>query len=69
MKKIIYTLIIALALPLLSSCDSMLEEKNYGNPTIEEMMGNSENVALLVGQIYADLKWVHDHWGYWGVSS
>lgn len=69
MKKIIYALIIALALPLLSSCDSMLEEKNYGNPTIEEMMSNSENVALLVGQIYADLKWVHDHWGYWGVSS
>ena len=32
-------------------------------------MSNPENVGLLVGQIYADLKWVHDHWGYWGVTT
>ena len=69
MKKILYILTIALVLPLFSSCDGMLEEKNYGNPTVEEMMSNPDNVGLLVGQIYADLKWVHDHWGYWGVSS
>ena len=60
---------IAFVLPLFSSCDAMLEEKNYGNPTVEDMMSNPENVGLLVGQIYADLKWVHDHWGYWGVTT
>ena len=69
MKKILYILTIALALPAISSCDDLLEEKNYGNPTVEEMMSNPDNVGLLVGQIYADLKWVHDHWGYWGVTT
>ena len=69
MKKILYILTIAILLPFASSCEGMLEEKNYGNPTVDEMMSNPDNVGLLVGQIYADLKWVHDHWGYWGVSS
>lgn len=69
MKKIFYIITIALALPLFSSCAGMLDEENFGNPTVETMMGNEENVILLVGQAYADLKWVHDHWGYWGVSS
>ena len=69
MKKILYIIAIALALPVFNSCDAMLEEENFGNPTIESMMGKEENVILLVGQAYADLKWVHDHWGYWGVSS
>ena len=32
-------------------------------------MTNPENIALTVGQVYADLKWIHDHWGYWGVNS
>ena len=50
------------------SCDGLLEEKNYGNPTIEDMM-TPENVILTIGQAYADVKWVHDHWGYWGVAS
>lgn len=69
MKKIIYILTLALVLPLFSSCAGLLEEENFGNPTTESMMTNEENVILLVGQAYADLKWVHDHWGYWGVSS
>ena len=69
MKKILYFLTIAFALPLFASCADLLEEENFGNPTIESMMANEENVVLLVGQAYADLKWVHDHWGYWGVSS
>ena len=69
MKKILYIIAIALVLPFFNSCAGMLEEDNYGNPTIESMMGKEENVILLVGQAYADLKWVHDHWGYWGVSS
>lgn len=58
-----------LSVPMFSSCEDMLEEKNYGNPTMEDMMSNEENVVLLVGQAYADIKWVHDHWGYWGVAS
>lgn len=52
-----------------TSCDKMLEEVNYGNPTIEEMMTNEENIIMYVGQIYADLKYTHDHWGYWGLST
>lgn len=69
MKKILYILTFALVLPLFNSCAGLLEEENFGNPTTESMMTNEENVILLVGQAYADLKWVHDHWGYWGVSS
>ncbi len=69
MKKLIYIFVVAALLPLFSSCEGMLDEVNYGNPTTEEMMSNPENVVLLVGQAYADLKWVHDHWGYWGVAS
>ncbi len=69
MKKLIYIFIVAALLPMFSSCEGMLDEVNYGNPTTEEMMANPENVVLLVGQAYADLKWVHDHWGYWGVAS
>ena len=53
----------------ISSCKGMLDEENFGNPTIADMMSNEENVVLLVGQAYAEVKWVHDHWGYWGVSS
>lgn len=69
MKKYIYVFLTVVGLGTLTSCADMLEEKNYGNPTIEEMMTNPENVALMVGQVYADLKWIHDHWGYWGVNS
>lgn len=52
-----------------SACHDMLNEDNFGNPTVEDMMSNEDNVILLVGQAYAEIKWVHDHWGYWGVSS
>lgn len=54
---------------MLTSCNDMLDEENFGNPTVEAMMANEENVILLVGQAYAEVKWIHDHWGYWGVSS
>ena len=68
MKKIVITIIAAvLATSLFSSCDRMLEEVNYGNPTTADLMTNESNVALLVGQCYAEVKWLHDHWGYWGV--
>ena len=68
MKKILITVLTAVvASMLLSSCDRMLEEVNYGNPTTADLMTNESNVALLVGQCYAEVKWLHDHWGYWGV--
>lgn len=69
MKNIIYILFIIVALGTFSSCDSWLEEQNYGNPTVQDMVQNEANIALLVGQAYADIKWIHDHWGYWGVNS
>lgn len=70
MKKIaLYILTPFLILPMLNSCEGMLEEVNYGNPTVEDMLASEENTVLMVGQAYADLKWVHDHWGYWGVAS
>ena len=68
MKKFFIVALAAVAL-LSTSCEGFLQEENFGNPTIEDMMSNEENVVLLVGQAYAEVKWVHDHWGYWGVSS
>ena len=56
----------------MSSCsnfDGLLDEENYGNPTVDEMVQDEQNVILLVGQCYADLKWIHDHWGYWGLTT
>lgn len=68
MKKIsIYPILAASLLLALSSCDGMLDEVNYGNPTTEDMVSNEENVTMLVGQIYANVKYTHDHWGYWGL--
>ena len=70
MKKIFVALSAGLImLGSLTSCEDLLQEQNYGNPTVEDMMSNEANVILLVGQAYAEVKWVHDHWGYWGVSS
>ena len=68
MKKFFILALAAVAL-FSTSCEGFLEEENFGNPTIDEMMSNEENIVLLVGQAYAEVKWVHDHWGYWGVSS
>ena len=68
MKKISIILAsITVTVSLFTSCDKMLEEVNYGNPTTADLMTDETNVALLVGQCYADVKWLHDHWGYWGV--
>lgn len=68
MKKFFIVALAAVAL-LSTSCEGFLQEENFGNPTIEDMMSNEENVVLLVGQAYAEVKWVHDHWGYWGVNT
>ena len=72
MKKILYSLTAAALMCSLSACnalDSLLEEVNYGNPTIEDMVSNEANVVMQVGQIYANVKYTHDHWGYWGLMT
>lgn len=68
MKKIFLYALTAVAI-LSTSCEGMLEEEVYGKPTAEEMLANEENVAKVVGQAYADVKWLHDHWGYWGINT
>ena len=68
MKKFLFAIISVIITTSAVSCSDLLEEQNYGNPTTEDMM-NPENVILMVGQAYADIKWVHDHWGYWGVAA
>lgn len=68
MKKIFLYALTTVAI-LSTSCEGMLKEEVYGKPTAEEMLTNEENVAKVVGQAYADVKWLHDHWGYWGINT
>ena len=70
MKRLFYILaVLATASSITTSCADLLEEVNYGNPTVEDMMTNEQNVVLMVGKIYSDLKFTHDHWGYWGLTT
>ena len=69
MKKIFLTFVSLVALVSMTSCSDLLDEQNYGNPTVDDMVQDEQNVVLLVGQCYADLKWIHDHWGYWGLMT
>lgn len=68
MKKILNCLLLASAF-LATSCEGMLDEEVFGKPTSEEMLSNAENVAKVVGQAYAEVAWLHDHWGYWGITT
>ena len=56
-------------MPMLFASCNLLEEENFGKPTTDAMLQNEENVVSLVGQAYADLRFMHDHWGYWGVNT
>ena len=69
MKKILGIIALSSIALGVISCKGMLDETNYGNPTVEDMMTNPENVVMTVGQVYADLKFTHDHWGYWGLQT
>lgn len=69
MKKIFIISVIALAALSFSGCKDMLEEEVYGQPTADEMLSDPDNVAKVVGQAYAEVKWLHDHWGYWGITT
>jgi len=66
----IFSYLFCISLTLgLSSCRDMLNEEVYGRPTAEEMLASEENVAKVVGQAYSEMKWLHDHWGYWGINT
>lgn len=70
MKKLFIYLVAGASLcSSLTSCEDMLREDAYGKPTSEELLSNEENMIMLVGQAYADIKWLHDHWGYWGLNT
>lgn len=69
MKKIFYIAVCFSALVSLTACEDMLKEEAYGKPTSEEMLSSEENIAKLVGQTYAEVTWLHDHWGYWGINT
>lgn len=68
MKNIFVYIFAALTL-FATSCSGMLDEQVYGKPTSEEMLSNPDNVALVVGQAYSEVAWLHDHWGYWGINT
>lgn len=68
MKKFMILTVAAMAL-FCTSCKDMLEEETYGKPTSEEMLANADNVAKVVGQAYSEVRWLHDHWGYWGINT
>ena len=67
MKKSLILVLTAVAL-MATGCH-MLDEEVFGEPTAEEMLSNEENVAKVVGQAYSEVKWLHDHWGYWGINT
>lgn len=67
MKK--YIIVLTLFSLVASSCKGLLDEQVYGKPTAEEMLSEPENVAKVVGQAYAEITWLHDHWGYWGINT
>ena len=67
MKKI---LIICFAIAItLTSCETWLKENYFGDASPEDILNNEANLILLVGQSYADIRWLHDHWGYWGINT
>ena len=71
MKKIIFSIVLfAVAFStVMTSCQKQLEEVAYGQLTTEEFLKDPSNFDLVVGQTYADIKWLHDHWTYWGLCT
>lgn len=68
MKKILLYTFIGIVISL-GGCKNMLDENVYGLSTSEEMLQNPDNVVALMGQAYADLMWVPDHWGCYGLNT
>lgn len=68
-KQVIWFLTMVLLAGGATSCSDMLEEETYGASTTDEFLNDPENFEMLVGQTYANIKWLHDHWTYWGLST
>lgn len=67
MKNKLYIFILSCIVVLsFASCKDMLEENSYGKPTAGEILSDPENVYSVVGQVYAELKWMQDHWNLFG---
>ena len=61
MKKSL--ILVLTAVVLMTTGCHMLDEEAYGQPTAEELLSNPENVSMVVGQAYSEVKWLHDHCG------
>lgn len=71
MKKSILSIMLFAVLTgtVMTSCKDQLEEVAYGKMTTDEFLKDPSNLDLVVGQAYADIKWLHDHWTYWGLCT
>ena len=68
-KQVIWFLTMVLLAGGATSCTDMLQEETYGASTTDEFLNDPENFELMVGQTYANIKWLHDHWTFWGLST
>lgn len=68
-KQVIWFLTMVLLAGGATSCTDMLQEETYGAASTDEFLNNPENFELMVGQTYANIKWLHDHWTYWGLCT
>lgn len=69
MKKIfLYAISGLICLCGLSSCH-LLDEETFGQSTADEILQDPANVYRVVGQVYANVKWLQDHWTYFGLNT
>lgn len=66
MKRYIYLFLCFTIGFCLTSCKDMLKEETYGRQAPRDLLSNPENVYKEVGQVYADLKYMQDHWNMFG---
>lgn len=66
--SLLYVVLLTMVIGM-SSCEDMLKEETFGQPTSSELLSDPDNVFREVGQVYADLKWLQDHWTYFGIST
>lgn len=70
MKKFLYSLaIVFVTMVSLNSCSDQLEEVPYGQLTVDEFLTDPQNFSKMLGQVYADVTWLHDHWSYFGLCT
>lgn len=71
MKKVVINIFTCLLMVLsFSSCNDQLKEDVYGSSATEPFLkGGDKNAFALVGAVYSELKWLPDHWCYWGLNT